>query len=294
MTKELRISIGSGLACVAVLLLIFAPGCTKVPNGGVPIYLQVDSPSVAYDGGAFGSPGFRIPDAWVESGATDLGAYEMPIRVPILAQGDVSILISAGIYDNGIISSRASYPFYRSDTFTIHNAVPGQVYTRHPVYHYFANTQHGILENFNSSTSFDSHMSISNEDADSLPGLPLHSGQIVMGTNDTMTVCLQANGTTVNTNGREAYVEMNFKKSNTNENMPFDVGLAATDGTGTISYYPLITIFPQTSWKKTYLNFSSFIGNNAGSSFKIYYVVYKNPGITGTVYFDNVKLLYFN
>jgi hypothetical protein len=292
MTKELRLSIGSGLACMALLLLLFAPGCTKIPNGGVPIYVQIDSPSVAYDGGAFGSASFRIPDVWAETGATNLGAYEMPVRIPVLAQGTVPMLVSAGIYDNGIVSQRASYPFYRPDTFTIQNAVPGQVYVHHPVYHYFANTQHGILQNFNNSTGFD-YMTLGNEDADSLSGQPWHCGQIAMGVNDTTTLALQHSGDIITSNGRQAYVELNFKKSNTNELMPIDVGLLVTDPVGT-NYYTLITLIPQTYWKKTYLNFSNTVGNNAGASFQIYFAVYKNAGTTGTVYVDNVKMLYFN
>jgi hypothetical protein len=202
------------------------------------------------------------------------------------------MLISAGIYDNGIVSQRASYPFYRPDTFTIQNAVPGQVYVHHPVYHYFANTQHGILQNFNNSTGFD-YMTLGNEDADSLSGQPWHCGQIAMGTNDTTTLALQHSGDIITSNGRQAYVELNFKKSNTNELMPIDVGLLVTDPVGT-NYYTLITLIPQTYWKKTYLNFSNTVGNNAGASFQIYFAVYKNAGTTGTVYVDNVKMLYFN
>lgn len=293
MTKELRISIGTGLALLSVLLLLISPGCRKVPNGGVPIYVQLDSPSVADDGIA-GSTTFRIPDAYVTNGNTDLGGYEMPVKVPVLAQGDQLMLVSAGIYDNGIISARAEYPFYRPDTFTIQNAIPGHVYVHHPVFHYFGNVQHGILQDFNSSTGFDAQMSISNEDADSITGRPWHSGQIVMGVNDTQKIAVQANADLIQTNGRQAYIEMNFKKSNTSEYMPFDVGIEAISSTGSLSYYTLITIFPDTKWKKTYLNFSTFIGNNQGSTFKIYFVGYKNPGTTGTIYIDNLKLLYLN
>ena len=292
MTKELHLAVAAGLSCLAVMVLTFATGCSKIPNGGVPIYLQVDSPSVAYDGGAFGSASSRIPDVWLQTGSTDLGAYEMPNKIPILAQGDVPILVSGGIYDNGIISSRASYPFYESDTFTIHNATPGQLYHFHPVYHYFPSTQFAVKQDFTNSAGF-SNMTLSNPDADSSVYEGLHSGLIAMGTADTVVYSLYP-GVAITTNGREAYLEMNFKKSNTSETMPFDVGLRATSSTGSITDFPLITIFPQLYWKKTYLNFSTFVGNNQGSTFQIYIIVYKNPGTTGSVYFDNVKLLYFN
>jgi hypothetical protein len=293
MAKELRFAIGGGLGCMLVLLLTLTQGCTKIPNGGVPIYLLVDSPTVAYDGGTFGSASYRIPDVWAESGSTDLGAYQMPVKIPILAGGNVPVLVSAGIYDNGIVSSRAAYPFYKSDTFTIPNAIAGQTYTYHPVYHYFPNTQFGINDPFENFVGF-TNMTLSTRDADSSVYEGAHSGKITMGLNDTLITSIMTNTPTINTNGRDAYVEMNFKKGPGNDTLAFDVGIRATDAQGDINDYTLITIFPQTYWKKTYLNFSYWLGTNLNSTFQIYFTVYKNPGVTDAVYFDNVKLLYFN
>jgi hypothetical protein len=54
-----------------------------------------------------------------------------------------------------------------------------------------------------------------------------------MGTADTVVYSMYTPGVAITTNGREAYLEMNFKKSNTSETMPFDVGLRATSSTGT-------------------------------------------------------------
>jgi hypothetical protein len=78
------------------------------------IYLQVDSPSVAYDGGAYGSASCRIPDVWLQTGSTGLGAYEMPDKIPILAQGDVPLLVSGGIYEQWYRQFESSISFLRA------------------------------------------------------------------------------------------------------------------------------------------------------------------------------------
>ena len=127
--------------------------CSKVPNNGVPIYLAIDSPTVTYTY-PFGSTSHSIPGVWATVGSHNLGAYEMPVNIPILSDGNSLISLSAGIYDNGIVNIPAQYPFYNPDTFTIHNAIPGQVYHHHPVYSYVAGTQFAVIEGFDNSNNF--------------------------------------------------------------------------------------------------------------------------------------------
>lgn len=281
------------MALILALLLSISPSCRKVPNGGIPIYLRIDSPSIA-DDGLVGNINWRIPDVYVSVNNTDLGAYQMPVSVPVLSDGDARMIISGGVYKNGIVSQRIEYPFWRPDTFTIVNPVGGQVYTHHPVYHYYADVQHGILQDFNAGTGFDTTMKLTpGIDADSISGRVWQCGTIAMSGSDSLKGTIQSSGDAILTNGRQAFLEFNFKQSGTSQAVSFDVGLQGVTSTGLTTNNTVLTIFPTQSWKKTYIDFSTFIGNNYGSTFRVYFIGYNSSGAPVNFYFDDVKLLYF-
>lgn len=293
MTKELRISMGIGVALLLALLAV-SPGCRKVPNGGVPIYIKVDSASIA-DDGVVGNINWLIPDVYVAVNNTDLGGYEMPVTVPVLSEGDARMIVSGGVYLNGVRSQRIEYPFWRPDTFTIANPQAGHVYTHQPIYHYYPTVQHGVLDDFNAGTQFDSSMTVVPLiDADSTPGKVWQCGALVLGANDSVKITAQRTGDAIVTNGRQAFLEFNFKQSGTSQAVSFEVGMQSVTSTGYTTNYSLLTVFPADHWKKTYLDFSTFIGSNTGSTFFVYFIGYNASGAPVTFYFDDVKLLYLN
>lgn len=283
------------MALILAMLLTIGTGCHKIPNGGVPIYLHIDSPTIV-DDGLVGNINSKIPDVYVTVNNTDLGGYQMPVNVPVLSDGDARMIISGGVYQNGIVSQRAEYPFWRPDTFTIVNPQAGQVYVHHPVYHYYADVMHSLLTDFNSATGFDTTMHLaSGIDVDSITGRIWQCGVISLSATDSVKGSLETltPADLITTNGRQAYLEFNYKQSGTAQAVSFDVGLRATTTTGLITDNTVLTIFPTTSWKKTYVDFSTFISNNLGSTFQVYFVGYNSSAAPVDFYFDDVKLLYF-
>ena len=275
-------------------LIFGTSSCNKLPNGGVPIYLHIDSPSVVsvYP---FGSNSNNIPSVWATSGSTNLGAYEMPVDIPILASGSVPIAISAGIYDNGIVSAPAQYPFYAPDTFTIANAVPGHVYHHHPVYSYYSFTQVGLNADFESNNPF-TNVAYMSTFADSNVFQGTKSGGIIVSSTADSITAYQTVPVAINTNGRQAYVELNYRANNSS--VFCDVGIIASLSSGgsiiETAYLPKVTLVPKGRWNKTYLNFNNEIGGNPTYSFQVYFTVYHSQGVQDTMFIDNVKLLYFH
>ncbi|HEY0262319.1 MAG TPA: hypothetical protein VGB95_04790, partial [Chitinophagales bacterium] len=108
----------------AVFLPFFAvllDGCS-MPNNGIPVYIQIDSMSVQTNQSTQGSASSKITDAWLYVNGEQIGVFELPAKIPVLKSGDLRVSISAGIKDNGIANTRAAYPFYADDTFTIVDA----------------------------------------------------------------------------------------------------------------------------------------------------------------------------
>jgi hypothetical protein len=277
-------------------LLFTISSCNPLPNNGVPIYLQIDSPKVVVTNPTLGSSSFSIPGVWATTGSHNLGAYEMPITIPVLAAGGVSFAVSAGIYDNGVVSAPVEYPFYAPDTFTIQNAIPGHVYHHKPTYNYYSYTQYAIVENFDNDNQFTNITPVSNAaDSDVYEGL--RSGGIVLSSTVDSLTALQTNGVVITTNGRQAYMELNYKLPNVNTLL--DVGVIATlysngSVTQTTVFDKLILTNPIGVWNKVYIDFNSEIGANPGLTYQIFLTGYHSPGQQDTVFVDNVKLLYFH
>jgi hypothetical protein len=285
-----RISKSIFAFAVLYIIMLVISSCNKPPNNGVPIYLNIDSPSVisVYP---FGASTCNIPDVWATSGSANLGAYETPINIPILASGNVPIAVSAGIHDYGIVSIPVQYPFYAPDTFTLANAIPGHIYHHHPVYSYFSYTQVGLNADFELTNPF-THATILPLPSGSNTALGLKCGGIIIpATTDSITA-FQTTPIQINTNGRQAYVEMDFKMNN--PNVFCDVGIIATLYSGTTitetTVYDKEELPPLPNWTKIYIDFNNEIGGSPNYYFQIYFAVHHLAGVQDTMFIDNVKL----
>ena len=98
-----------GLLLVALLA---ESACEKTMT--VPAYLYVDSVFFSTQYAKHGSSSANITDVWVTVDGKNIGVYELPATIPVLASGEVKVQLQAGIKKNGISSLRPVYPFYTS------------------------------------------------------------------------------------------------------------------------------------------------------------------------------------
>jgi hypothetical protein len=291
---------------LTTLILFAISGCKRLPNNGVPIYLQIDSPKVSVPlGSPLGSASSSIPDVWTTTGSQDLGAYEMPVNIPVILSASGLFAMTAGIYDNGIVNAPVKYPFYAPDTFAITNAIPGHLYHHKPVYSYYSYTQVAVNETFDYPDGKFSNVTILNNASDSNVYEGVGSGGIILSPNMDSIIALQTNGVSVITNGREAYMELNYKLPNVNTLLDVGIVGAVISGgqiTKQTTFDKIILTNPIGIWNKVYLNFNNEIGTfssdlPAGSTvaFQIYLTGHhQSPGSQDTIFVDNVKLLYFH
>lgn len=93
------------------LLPIALTACSKGEK--VPAYLEVASVTLTTtpEQGASTS---KITDAWISVDGTLIGVWELPARLPVLAEGDHTITVAPAIKRNGMFDDRLRYPFYTS------------------------------------------------------------------------------------------------------------------------------------------------------------------------------------
>ncbi|MDQ3190137.1 MAG: hypothetical protein M3Q58_00935 [Bacteroidota bacterium] len=97
---------------VIISLLLFS--CNIInPSEDIPSYIKIDSIAFINDS-TQGMDLHKITDAWVYVDEQLIGTYELPITLPVLAEGNRQIHIRPGIIINGIAATRGIYPFFNS------------------------------------------------------------------------------------------------------------------------------------------------------------------------------------
>jgi hypothetical protein len=261
-------------------LLILLCGCKKEPNGGVPIYLQIDSSRVvtSFDQGS-GSQ--KISDIWVTANGIQIGVFQIPAKVPILASGDVRIILSAGIRDNGISNTRIEYPFYSVEEFVIAGAENGKTYQHTPTFTYAPFAAFSFIEDFEGSNAFTNVAGVNDEVYEGGS-----SGRITLGPNDTAVVAYNTTGFTIPALGKEVYLEMDYKCDNY-----FELGLI-TNKNGSYSNLYKMTLNPRANWNKIYVNLNNEVGAARADDYRIYFkLVQFTKGVPVNVWIDNLKVV---
>lgn len=269
------------LLIIGLFELISITGCKKMPNDGVPIYVLFDSTRVDITDPKQGTAHQKILDVWVEAGAENRGAYELPRAIPILQSGKVRVLTFAGIADNGDDDIRVKYPFLRIDTFTLYDPILGDTVAHNSVYRYYDDIDFWT-EGFEVSSKFTNVNIAANNGAEGNAG-----GQIMF-QNDTTAYAYQTNPYTIHLGGKgDVYVELEYKFD-----IPVEVGMKATKN-GSTTDLPLMVINEKANWNKIYLNFSYLVGYNQADTYQLYFKSTKDKTASPTLLVDNIKILNF-
>lgn len=239
----------------------------------------------------------NIKDAWVYVDDNLIGAYEMPVKIPILKEGNHILTIYAGIELNGISSTRAAYPFYLPYSFKNFNFIKGKTTDISDSVKVEYNSKIAPLqfnEDFESSgVSFiktsQSDTNISKTSDKNLVFEGNYSGVIHL---DSLKPTFEA--TTYQSfnllqNNQPVFVELNYKSNN-----PIVIGYYANTPTQSLQR-DILTINPSATWNKIYVNFTpSFNNEDEATTFNIFIGVYKQSNISSAlVFLDNIKLVHF-
>lgn len=263
--------------CVLCMLGFLLTGCKPMPNDGIPFYLNIDTAGMK-DGSSHG-----ITDVWLETGATNLGAYELPANFPVLEKDEVLFLVNAGIEESGQSGIRINYPFYQPDTFSIF-AKLDTTYSYRPYFRYRAATQFRFAtETFESTNGFNGITPVSDGDVK----YGLWCGKISVNSVDSNKIAAQISSYALPA-GQEIWLEFDYRAE-----VPFFAGYYANGST--VIRNPILFINPKSDWNHIYIKLSTAIGTNPAPTYNLYFEALRPTTSTGgSVWIDNVKLLYFN
>lgn len=253
-----------------------------MPNDGIPFYMKIDSVRVL-DNNNLPTLSHNITDVWVEAGADNLGAYELPANFPVLQEGSVPFVISAGVWLSGQQSYRMIYPFYDIDTVTIQAEREGQ-YSHIATFKYKPGLTFDINGDFEANSEFDGISPVS----DSVVKYGTACGVISVDAIDSANLGFSIDSFDL-PEGREIWLEFDYRCA-----VPFYVGYFGLLESGATVQVPSLFVNPRAEWRKVYLKLSESIAGTRASYYKIYFEALRPVGTNGgNVYIDNVRLVYY-
>lgn len=295
---------------IAGLFACALSSCNKFDKDEpIPAYLFVDSVNLSTYYIDEGSNSHAISDVWVylNSGdkITQIGVFELPARIPVIAQGTYETIFYAGIKPDGISSKRKRYPFYKPLTLNINYSPLQEVKlngTQTPVFTYYDQNQIAIWkEDFEDPTVFfeadpTSEASFvrilaANEPDNVYEGIA--AGLLELSNNQTYLRVYTNQNFNLPGAGKSCYVEINYKC-----NQEFKVGLKVENQSGNqfLGNTAIKDTYNENGnlvWKKMYIDLTDIVSTNpSANSYEFYFEAVNAGAINTRIYLDNVKLVY--
>ncbi len=288
-------------AIYKIFLLLFtfsAVSCDLInPDEKIPAYIYVE-PFQLNTNNTQGSNSSRITDTWLTVNGNFLGAYTLPALIPVLAEGQQTIMLDAGIKDNGIAATPEIYPFYQNYTAKL-ELQPNETDTLRPVIGYRNDTKFAFIERFEN----DAHAFRDLRAGNDFNRIQLTAEGAFEGKSALIRLSKDfpaAELATVNAyrdltaKGILVYLEMDYKSEAT---VVFGVQGIKNGVAGNPVFDP--GFLPSANWNKIYFNLSPLL---AGGNFDEYKILMQTvlPNSNGVftqnnanVWLDNIKLVHF-
>ncbi len=277
------------LLFIGGILMSFFAGCSVLdPAEQIPSYLHIDGLKLNSVGQIQGSSSATITDAWVYMDGTFLGAFQLPCTIPILNEGTHDFIIKGGVLMNGLVSTRAIYPYWKGweGNVTLTRGKVKSIGTQ-PLY-YFSGTDFVWSENFDAQgcSLVNTQGTVARLVQDSVGAFETRSGHIFM--NQDTSIALFASSQPYSIPPQtDVYVEFDYRCD-----VAFSVGIiGVSDGAS----HPWLTIDPSPTWKKIYIRLTDVLADQINSSTDQYYIYFASKldmnASQANIYLDNIKLL---
>jgi hypothetical protein len=272
-----------------LFLLSILPYCKNKELQAIA-QLEIDQFTSAYPNNSDTLGNQNITDVWILTANEDLGAYELPAKVPIKANGDsILVLMSPGLKFDDNPSIRYKYPVLSAYSVKL-KLEAGKKYKIIPKISYFS-TYKVDIENFEGTgvkldklNSKDTTLIVENLSAHTLNGskygrIALTSAYSQMGLRTSNKFKLP-----IGNSQDRAFLEFNYKSD-----VKITIGLY-DGGTG---YTPIVERSANSNWTKYYLDLSSAskAANYANGSF-IYFAARHSDGLAiSNIYLEDIKII---
>ena len=280
-----------------ISLFFLFSACVK--NNPDPAWLQVNewtisaNPSLSLEEGELTE---NISEAWVYINDEVIGVFQVPFKIPILKEGNVTFKIFPAIKNNGISATKKIYPFLKE--YVINGTlVKNQVFTINPTTQYKDNLSFWIedFEDLSFQITDDPNTSAAKMDKDNLDLQWFNGnayGKVVLNAEDSTWIAYTSEQLNL-PKGKECYLEIDYKVTN---NVTTGLIYVTSESTTNNVHIRLNAQKPDVAvWKKIYIDLRELIGNSpSGSVFSQSFIASLDEENTeGIILIDNIKVIHF-
>lgn len=278
-----------------VVILFFS--CVKdMDEAYIPSYIYINNIEVSTTGEQ-GSSSSYITDAWVYINGKEMGAYQLPSTIPLLAEGKNTIKIAPGIKLNGVSETRVPYPMVKPVEMEI-DLHKDSVQAVSVSCEYFSTSKFALIEDYESinmafeptvNNTADWRVSEKGTDPANYIFEGNHSGLGVLDEDhNRLQIITKQMYEGLPKKGTPVFIELDFKCSTT---VVLSL-IAYKHGIGESS--DIIYLNPTEDWKKIYVNLTSTLSYDV-NHYEYKFLISANHAYDkeeSIVLIDNFKIVY--
>ena len=280
------------------IALVILSSCVK--NNPKPSWIKIEKWQLEANpllSGAEGDLIHNFSQAYVYVDNKIVGVFELPIKLPIMLEGDKEIVIFPAIINNGIANQgKMIYPFCESYRVTL-NLKKGETTVINPTTRYSSITQFPFVEDFESAsikfTTDPNANAVITQVPHTDPGKTGYCGHVALNQADSLWTGTTHDAMQLPKQGAEVFLEIEYK--NTNDIL---TGVLAITLPGTVRTHPYIRLNKQLGtpvWKKTYINLKQIVSYSVEADYfeQFLQMVIDPTASSSDVYIDNIKVVHF-
>lgn len=269
----------------------------------LPIYLELRQAEIVLDTNSGFADTTGLKDLWIDHNGFSVGVHRLPRIIPLIPQESNRLTLSGGVFETGLSSLRARYPFWRPITVDL-EAEPLDTVTFDLSFEYWPDTMliFPFEENFEgASTSF-----ISTTLGNNRTTLRTSSRDVFQGNGAGL---VNFDGDSYNfeaiaadfialpqTGSNDIYLEITYKND-----IPFTAGLlyATVAGTDIGDLNSNLVFYSPEDWNTVYIHVNDQVRGVAGTAFfKPYLRATSLDNASGEIQngsllIDNIRLIHF-
>lgn len=276
-----------------VIIAFLINGCAK--DVDAPSWLKIEpwqlnsNPNADY---IQGEMTHAITEAWVNMDGKVLGIFELPVKIPVIGEGEHNFILVPGVIQNGISSTKVQYPFLKqyATTMTISTTDTATMYPEtmyHDAVQFWIEDFENAAVKIETDPTSNATLEVGN-DSEHLEWGNFY-GHVAL--NNTDSLWLGYSNEQMSLPLAESYLELDFKNTNSLLTSVLDIE------SGAVSSNPNVILQPQSNpvWKKIYISLTAIRSNNpnASSFEQAFTAVLDEIGTNKDIYLDNIKVIHF-
>lgn len=235
----------------------------------------------------------NFSDVYVTVDDELVGIFEVPVKLPLLEEGEHKITLYPVIRNNGISATKKIYPFCEPYVVYI-DLQKNQVHEIQPETHYYDGTEFWIEDFENTVFNIDdanSNAKLVKSDDPAILKYGNYFGHVPLTESDSIWLG-KTPAMSLPKAAAEVYLEIDYMNNN-----PLLTGVYAISSTG-IKDHPNIQLNAQEEnlqWKKIYIDLKEIVSSsvNATSFMQYFLAVLPEGNTSGNIYIDNIKIVHF-